>query len=255
MSDDERKNPELHQLLAAHADVKEKSGTILAEAQHLFKRDAGHFKEETKSLSMFDDKRASEEADGFVYQAMTTTVDDKLKYVQEQDSNWIDLFLSIEATNQVATADVEIDGEILFEEVPATGLLQLSKHLDRVRKVLLEIPTLPPGHEWSRRHDGTYEDANPIQKSKTEKTWSVITLAEASDKHKAQAEKVAIDKPVGTYTTRTRLGVMSSHDKAKMLDRLDILSVAVKKAQRKANCVETTKYEVGSSVWDYILRG
>jgi len=245
----------LHELLAVEDDLKNIYMASLKEAEKDFKNKVHLFIGFHRHLDMIEDGYPSVPDD---QQQMTTTVNDKLDYVFEKGARYIDAVVQKESTNQLAVADVIVDGKTIAEKVPATFLLGMEAKLKTIRDVLLQIPTLPAGVECEKDETlGTYvyKRKNPEVKMKTAKTFQHKVLYEATDKHPAQIEKWEETKDVGKFIKDMWFGLPSPADKAAILTRVDKLYHAVKKARQKANNIEVNKINIGKDFFDYILNG
>lgn len=241
---------QLHQLLAAEADLTGKANRLLTEAKGTFTK-GEHFVGGTRALKMFDEARAGEET--VEVRMVDSTVNEKLVYLHGPLRESMDAFLQKEATNQFARANVIVNDEVLLKDVPATGLLGLETRLKNIRGVYESIPTLSPGIDWAPSSEtDVFEDRNPVERMRTEKTFKPVILHEATDKHPAQIEKIAIDEAVGKYTDVRLSGMISSADKSALLGRIDQLITAVKQARMAANCVEVVDARCGEALLGFI---
>lgn len=242
----------LHEVLAVESDLKEVSKKVSEEAKKTFSGKPQHFLGAIRSVQMFDEN-APVEADQ--HQAMVTTVHDKLDYLREHVSKFLDVVLQKESTNQVARADIIVDDQTIASDVPATYLLGLESKLADLRHVYDQIPTLQPGVEWeldASRGEGVYRSKYPEEKVKTAKTVRHKVLYEATKEHPAQIEKWTEDEKVGKITINTWSSMLTPAEKSKLLGRIDKLIRAVKKARQRANGETVLKAEIGSSLFGYI---
>src|ERR1035437_751239 len=119
---------------------------IIEESKKTFKDKQAHFMGFIKRYVPFaEEEKATESIDE--EKALDTTVQQKLDYMFEHVINHFDCFAQVEATNQVAKADLVVDGKVIISAVPATVLLGLESKLRVVKEVLDEIPTVAPGIE------------------------------------------------------------------------------------------------------------
>lgn len=242
----------LHEILAVEPDLQNVAHKVTEEAKITFIKRPNHFFGFHKRLKNFDDDASDAPEE---HGEITTTVFDKLEYVQEHVARYLDVVAEKERTNQEARADVVIDGKKLLTDMPATFLLGLESKLKRVREMYETIPTLPPGTEWNADPsigEHVYKARYPEEKTKTMKTFQHKVLYEATDRHPAQIERWEENIPVGTYITERWTGLISSAEKSIYLGRIDRLIRAVKKARQKANNIEIVKMEVGKTLFDYI---
>lgn len=242
----------LHELLAVEGDLEGTYKKVLEEAKVTFGKKAAHFFGRHKKLEMFDEN-APRPPDEF--QEMVTTVHDKLEYVGEHIIRYFDAVLQKERTNQAATGDIIIDGNVIAKNLPATFLLGLETRLKLIRSMYETTPTLPPGDKWipdPNRGKHVFVMANPDEKFKTAKTFKHKILYDATDKHPAQIEKWEEVENVGKYSTETWSGLISTAEKSVLLGRIDKLIRAVKKARQRANTQEVIEITIGKELFDFI---
>jgi hypothetical protein len=245
--------PKLHEILAVEGDLDATAKKMIDEAVTTFSKKPDHFQEALRELHMFDDGRQDENTSES--KAMVTTVGDKLAYVRRHIIKYYDTFAKKEATNQVAVADVVVDGTALLTGIPATLLLGLESKLKALRVMYEAIPTLQPGIDWeadSTRPDGVYRGKIPEERMRTEKVIQHKVLYEATKEHPAQIEKWSADVAIGRITVKHWSGMISPAQKSELLGRIDTLARAVKKARQRANSTEIVDMSIGSAVFDFI---
>ncbi len=244
----------LHEILAVEGDLEGQFKRILAEALSVFKK-GEHFQGFTRTLSMFDEERKHEEEASFEHKDLTTTVRDKLNYVSDTITNYLDVVAQKERTNQEATGSVVIDNKVLLSDIPATMLLGLESKLRTIREVYEAIPTLPPGIKWVKDEvsgEDVWTTQEPETAMKTEKILKPFVLYEATDKHPAQVKELQDTENVGIYRRTLRSGMLSPREKHELLARIDKLIRSVKVARQQANTQEVVKIEVGKAIMNYI---
>jgi len=250
----------LHELLAVEGDLEGVYKKILEESKHTFSGKPAHFVGFTKEYVPFDDK---EETVSPEQQEMTTTVHDKLTYMANHIVRYLDAVLQKEATNQIAVADLIVEGQTLAEKLPATFLLGLENKLKYIRSVYAAVPTLPPGIKWDedkQKGKGVYSSADPEEKFRTAKTFKHKVLVpaqfpkegESGSSLPAQIERWEEQVNIGKYVTHRWSGMLTPLEKSVILERIDKLSRAVKKARQRANSTEIIKLNIGKLLFDYI---
>jgi len=254
-------NPRLHELLAVEGDLEGLFKKILMETAVTFTKKEDHFKGAHRKLEMLDANRSGENDEE--YHELTTTVHDKLQYTSKSCIRYFDAILKKEATNQLAKADLIVDGVTIAEQLPATFLLGMESRLAKVREIYSRIPTLAPGIEWNLdpdKGDHIFKSQKPETADRTEKSFKVKVLYEAKfpkdgesgQSLPAQVEKIPETETVGRYTRTLWSGMMSPADKSAHLDRIDKLLRAVKQARQRANMQEQVKISIGKKLFDYI---
>lgn len=245
----------LHELLAVEPDLQKRATAILEEATVLFNKNQDRFTGHTRSLRMKDDDRSFEDADD--EKVITTTVGDKLAYMSDMLAPYYNTVFRKEVTNQEAKADIELDGTVIAENIPATFLLGMETRLTQLRRVYENIPTLQPGVKWeadstlSSESGVVYRSPEAIS-YKTEKVAKSKILVEPTEHHPAQIHQWYEDTPVGVVKTVKFSGTITPLEKSQMLTRIDNLIRAVKKARQRANGQKVTERDIGQTLLDYI---
>lgn len=247
--------PKLNEILSIENDLKSGYEKIMAESKVTFDKKADHFQAHHKTLKMIDQSREHEEAAQEQHKELVTTVGEKLDHSWKYIAKYFDGLLVKEATNQMAVADLVVDGQVLAEQVPATFLLGMEERLKKVRELYDAIPTLQPGITWKEdptQRKGVYRAEFPEKTLRTEQTIKSKVLYEATKEHPAQIDKWTEQVPIGTYTTERWSGMLSPAEKAKLISRIDELLAAVKKARQRANQTEIVKRDIAKKFYEYI---
>ena len=240
----------LHELLAAEVSVAGAYNVIATETDKVLSK-PDMFTKVVTTVKHFDG--ADAHLDTSETKDATTSVDERIAYhLGRSFQSYFDLLASKDATNQLAKADVELDGKVFLTGVPATFLLTLESKIAELRKKFEAIPTLQPGVVWNEDATTNTFRSDPATTFKTQKSFSVISLAKATEKHAEQVEKVPVDKPVAKIERTTWSGMWTSTKKSETLARLDALLVAFKQARQRANCQEVVKVDVDKKIADFI---
>lgn len=253
----------LHQLLAVEADLEGRARNIMNETRKVFKDKPALFQGFIRTYTPFD-------ADDTIdypkeQQALTSTVDQKLEYVGKTVAKYYDALLQKEATNQIAVADLVINGKVIATDLPATFLLGMESRLKNIREVYNKIPTLAIGTEWKldeAKGTGVWTIANPEEAMKTQRTIKSKVLYEAKfpqEGEGGQSIPAVIDKweeveNIGKFTRVVWSGMITPARKSELLDRIDLIIREVKKARQRANATEVVKKHIGSDLMDFINR-
>lgn len=243
----------LHELLAVESDLEGVFKKVVEEGIHTLSKKPDHFLASQKKLEMFDENKQNENSEE--RKEMVTTVLDKLDYIAGFTVTYFDAVYQKERTNQLATADLVVDGVTLAAKLPATFLLGMETKLKRVREIYESIPTLAPGIKWEEDPTlgkGVYKAVYPDVKLRTAKTFQHKILVQPTDKHPAQIEKWEEQIPVGKYTTTTQCSMLSPAKKSVFLGKIDRLIQGCKQARQRANSTEVEKAEIGKTLIDFI---
>jgi hypothetical protein len=226
----------LNQLLAIEKGVSQRAQRQLTDAYQTAQR-VTVFTGLTRIYTPKDDEgdRLPSEATK-VQQTVKGLVDS----VESVVSAWLNVQYEKDVSNQVAKADVVVDGTTLLRDVPVTYLLWLEKRLVDLHTFVEKWPTLDPADAWTINEvTGLY--ATPASETvRSRKELRALVKYEATDKHPAQTETYTVDVPVGTWSTTKLSGAASQADKTATLDRVDRLLAAVRRAREAANSIEVT---------------
>ncbi len=247
--------PKIHEVLAAERDRSNASNIIIDEAGITFSKKSDHFTSSTKSLTMFDELRKNENASET--SQMQTTVHDKLNHVWGVTDRAIEATLTKEMSNASgkAIADVTVNGIVILDAMPVTALMALQKYLTRLGDMYRKIPTLHPNVEWVQAPDlgaNVFQSKGTVETLKTEKALKFIELSPATKEHKAQIEKWSADVPIGKYELKHFSGMISVAMKAKYLENIELLSIAVKEAIQRGNSEEVTRFDQVAAIRSFI---
>jgi len=245
--------PKLHELLAVEGDLKGTYEKILKETKVNFTKHSDRYFGQHQRIENRDEN-APKEAD--THKEIDDTVLSKLDYTADHIVNYLDVVLQKEATNQIAKADLIVDGITIGIDLPATFLLGLENKLKKIRADIYEtIPTLQPGIKWevdSSMGENIWKRKYPDEKWRTKKVMKNHVKAEATDKHPAQVEVYTEDEKIAKIITDSWCGMISPAQKSSLLSRINKLIQATKKARQKANSVDLVNITVGSEIFNYI---
>lgn len=225
---------------------------IINEAINTFNKKQDHFSGQLRSYDPASEEDMQLDAEDSL---VVTNVADKLNYVFNQVVESIDLNLTKENTNATATANIEVDGDLWAENVPVNAILTAETRVKRLRQLLLEIPTLEPKEKWtfSKDHSPALYKSDEKSRLKTKKVEKFVTVAEATDKHPAQVEKVFHDEIAGTWKTTLLSGKIKPSTKSQMLARLDKLSGILQNARETANSREIKELKIGKKIQNFVM--
>ena len=243
----------LHELLAVEQDRKQKGNQALGEAKNTFTKKAPYFDGMVKRyISLEDDaEMIPDEKKGII-----TTVKQKLEDAIETVIRGIDAHISKEETNasQKARAELVIDG-VKIGEFSATSLLALESHLNKIKDLYINIPTLDTAKKFSfDQQEGVYK-TDPEIKFRSVKRPKVIVKYEATEKHPAQTELLHLDFQVGKYETVYSSGRLALSQRNQLTKRIEGMIESVKIARSKANNAEVSNIKVGQKLFDLIHKG
>ena len=244
----------LHELLAVEGDKQQTALAIIEEAKTTFTKKVEHFIAREKHYESFIDEPNEDVLEERT--ELTTTVEDKLKCVFESVNDLFDVSLQKEATNQVAVADLVVDGVTLGKDLPVTFLLGLETKLKFLRELFLTIPTLQNGVKWEKDDgmgENIYRISSPQKKFRTRKTFQHKVLYEATDKHPAQIKEWEETENIGIYVETFWSGMISSAEKSALLNRVGKLLQSVRRARQRANSQDVVERKIGKDIMDYLL--
>lgn len=246
-------NVKLHEVIAVIGKLKGQADKTRTDLSATFEKKRHLFMEKTVTFKSNEEHGVDAREEQLDLQ---TTVQRELAWIGTILIPAIDTAYAIDEANTQARADLELeDGTILMRNMPATALLQLEKRVAELQTLVASVPTLDPAKGFSldpAKGPGIYK-ARETLSTRTRKTQQVLTLAPATDKHPAQVQLVPADVPVGTVQTLEWSGLITPADKASMLERVESLSRAVKKARSRANQADVPHAEIGAKLLAFVF--
>lgn len=243
------KEQRLSQLLAQRDTVKSTTNPQFTELQKAVKAPA-LFQGQAKTYEKKDENGDDQPPQSVRVQRRVSDVLSDMKRLCTQQ---FDAVASVDVGNQTAKADVVVNGTTLLTGVPVTTLLTLEKDLKQVRSVLADLPTLDPAFDWKKDEAASLFKTGEIRTNRTAKIQKSITLAQATEKHPAQAQLITVDETVGQWVTVNVSGAIPLDEKKKLVDRCDVLITAVQSAREEANSAKVSPIAVGSPIFDFLL--
>ncbi len=240
----------LNQIIAVEKGVKSRSFQELTEAHHTLQKPA--------LLTGIARTYRPKDDEGEALPPESTKVQMKAEEIIQQTAAILTRLFDVTATkdwaNNVARADVALDGQPLLTQVPVTYLLFLEKQLVDLHTFVKKLPTLDASETWS--FDGAADcwATEPVQTVKTKKIPRNHVKAEATEHHPAQVEVYYEDVAVGYWRTVKFSGALPGKRVSELLDRVERLQQAVKFAREEANNTEVTEQKVGEKVFQFLFR-
>ena len=165
----------------------------------------------------------------------------------------VDVEMTKDTANTQAKANVVVDGAVLVEDAPVTFLLAFEKLLTDVRTMIQHTPTLATEHEWAEDTVATLWRSQESKVVKTKKVEKPLVLYEATEQHPAQVKTVTEDTPIGYWHTVVLSGAVPEKRKSELLERVEKLQDAVKKAREEANSLPVEEKSVGDDVMSWLF--
>lgn len=164
-----------------------------------------------------------------------------------------DLTLTQDSANQMAKADITVDGQVVLANVPVTNLLFLEKQINDVETFIGKLPTPDSSENWEHDSNTGCLRSNAAESLRTKKEPTHYEKAPATKEHPAQVEFFHRDVPVGVWTTTQFSGAIPADDKAAMLVRVKKLKDAVKMAREQANLIDVEAKKSGDALLGYVF--
>ena len=247
----------LHELLAVESNLRGQAEACRADLKNTFEKKVNHFAERVVT---YKPKKEGEPEKQETQLSLQTTIAKELAWIGEKVSKAIDMAHQVDIANTEAKADVVLEsGDVLLKDVPATSLLQLEKRIREVQELVGAIPTLDPSKGFSAdpsRGEGIFR-ARDDERLKTQKEFSFVVMVPPTDKHPAQVKELMNDVVVGTVVMQEWSSLITVSAKGDMLDRVEELMRAIKKARARANEVEidTRQDKIGAVLVNYVFNG
>lgn len=250
--------PKLHELLSTEGNLKSQAESCRADLQKTFQSKGHHF---SKKIVTFKPLAEGAETKVESQLDLQTSVTKELAWIGEKLQKVINAGHAIDIGNTQAVADIVLDnGKTLLAGIPGTSLLRLERRITEIKELIKSIPTLDPAKGFELDiADGTgHYKAKDDTRPRTEKKFSYVVMVPATPEHPAQVKELMVDQPTGTLLTQEWSSLISVSDKGDMLDRVEELLRAVKRARSRANEIELTLnkggvVKIGSTIWDFIV--
>jgi len=182
---------------------------------------------------------------------VVTTVMKRLQWHRKSVADRLDYELTRDAGNQVAKADLVIDGKTVAKDLPVTFLLAAEDRMRAEREILDATPTLDLSRTWEPTGDGQFKHG-PTFINREEKKTSPVVLYPATKEFPAQVKEVTDVKVIGKFETITFSGAIHPGRKAALIERLDKVIAALKDARMRANDTLIDDKKIGDVLFDYI---
>lgn len=240
----------LNQVIAVLPTKKQAVKSTMTKAYHLFQK--------PDKYSGLDRTYQPRDDDGDTLapenKKVERKVNEDLDEVKRVLVNLFDVTATQEYGNAEAKAtELKVGDKVLMMNVPVTYLLFLEKQLVDIRAFVGKLPTLDTSIDWTLDpNSGTYK-SSPVKTTKTKKTKVPLVLCEATKEHPAQVTTVDEDQVVGDWTKVDLSGAISVCKKDEMLNRVDELAEAVKRAREEANSTSVENRNVGDVVLNHIF--
>ncbi len=245
----------LHELLAVETNLENQANKTRTELANSFE----------KKRHLFEEKRVVFTPSGEGQSVVETQSD--IQSTVAKELNWVSDFLvkSLDASYQVAEANTQARADVVLEDeketvlltgVPATALLELEKRTAELSSLIAAIPTLDPAKGFTpdaQRGEGYFKARN-VTKTRSKKDKVVIVKYEATAEHPAQTELIDKDVPVGTIEEQEWSSLLTPSQKSELLNRVEMVSRAVRRARSRANEAEVDKNaKIGKKLLSYIF--
>jgi hypothetical protein len=261
VTEKEKKIPKLHELLAVEQERKAEVDRVRRDTAVTFEKKQTHFSGMRRTFRPFSVDEPRGESAGERLEAETrlvTTVHETLEAALRTVGQSLDLSYQVDEANTRARADIIVDDEVLAADVPATFLLQLEKRLRDVRSLAEHVPTFDPVRLWQPDPGADHKHvlrAEPVITIRKQRTRKYNVMYEATKEHPAQIDVVEVEEPVGELRAYDWTGMVSPRQKAELLEQVDKLMAAVKRARARANAANVdTSRRVALPILDFIMR-
>jgi hypothetical protein len=256
-TENSKKPPRLHELIAVRSGLKSQAAKTMADLANTFEKKQHHFSARVKSFIPNSENGDGSAAAKVEEQLdLQTTVSKELAWISEYLVKALDANHAVNQGNTAAKADIVLEGgQVLAANLPAQTLLELEGEIETLRDFCSKIPTLDPAKGFqpdASREPGVFK-AREIERTRTAKQNKVIVLYPATDKHPAQTQLVTVDEPVGVIREQEWSSMLTVAQKGAIMDRVEKLLRAVKKARSRANDTEVSADKIGASLINYVF--
>lgn len=261
-----KKPIKLHGVLAVKKDLQTQANTALADLTNTFTKKEQRFVGFLQTFTPFESDTPEKPIETKIDKELTvqSTVSAELAWIKPFLIKALDAHFHVATGNMTAKADIILDESenstdtVLVKDVPASTLLELEEYLQQtLKKLLLAIPTLDPVLGFvldpAASLKGVYKSRS-VEKTRTKMKKRILQLTKATDKHPETVQ--VYDEQVGEGTIREQhwSAALTPADKSAVLERLESLLRAVKKARARANETEVdVTQKIGNSLLTYVF--
>ena len=167
-------------------------------------------------------------------------------------TDFYDCVLTQETGNQLAKATIKID-ELILSDIPVTVILFLEKQTVDLLTFAKNLEVLESDRKWEYDNVNDCYVSEPEKTTKTKKIPEVIVKYKATTEHPAQTEIFPIDKTIGHWETIHLSGAVTKSFRENLINKLEKLQDALKKAREEANCQEVEFKKIGNELFEYLF--
>ena len=239
----------LHEMLAAVKGANSARQTAVTDANHLLQRTQPFgglrrsYTPKEEGGQQFPDENQILQAR--VYEVISTIMSPWARHLDTQ--------ATIDAANQSATANVEIDGTVIVADVPIPHLLFLEKQAADLVALVEKLPVLDPNEAWTYDPNLLAWTTEPVETTKTRKESKQIVVIPPTDRHPGQWTEATSDVIAGTWSTQKLSGAIPFDVKQALRGRVRKLQDAVKAARQRANVYAVTPVAEGAELLNYVF--
>ncbi|MCA9568767.1 MAG: hypothetical protein KC656_13035 [Myxococcales bacterium] len=246
MSDEKLK---LHEVVAIRKGVKSRAYSELTELHRKSQKD-DLYSGLSREFTPLDDDGETFPSESRKVQMVASDV---LKRVRKLRTEYLDIEATQEFGNRMARADVVVDGEVILADMPATLLIYLEKELADLHTFVSAMPILDESKTWSADPNSNLFRTEPSRTHKTKKVQRAIVLYDATEHHPAQTQLITEDVTTGHWSTVYTSGALPVPRREQLLERIEHLRNAVKRARARANDTEVEKRQIGDAIFGYLF--
>lgn len=244
----------LHELLAVESNLENQAAKCRTELASTFEKKRHLFEEKLVTFTPAGEgAQPVKEAQSDIQ----TNVTKELTWVRSHLVKALDASYQVAEANTIARADVVLEDDaqtVLLTGVPATALLELEKRIAEIAALVSAVPTLDPAKGFTKDTARNLYKAREITKSRTRKEKKVYIKYEATKEHPAQTELLDQDVIIGSIQEQEWSGLITPAEKADLINRVEIVARAVRRARSRANDVEiNSKAKIGDKLLSYIF--
>lgn len=244
----------LHELLAVESNLENQAAKCRTDLASTFEKKRHLFEEKLVTFTpAIEGAQPVKEAQSDIQ----TNVTKELKWLQGHLSKALDASYQVAEANTSARADVVLEDDkqtVLLTGVPATALLELEKRVAEIASLIAAVPTLDPAKGFSKDESRNLYKAREVTKSRTRKEKKVFVKYEATKEHPAQTELLDQDVVIGSIQEQEWSGLITPAEKADLINRVEIVARAVRRARSRANDVEVnSKAKIGDKLLGYVF--
>lgn len=238
----------LNQIIAVHNSKKAAAERLLTDAHHSW--------DATKLTGLSRSYQSTVEGGEQLppeSRSVQLRVTEHMRQVMEKVEDWINLAATLESGNLIAAADIIVDEKVLCPKVPVTILLFIEKRLEQLHTFCSKLPVLPADKDWHEDENRNCFVTMTEKQARKLKVPKTHVKFEPTAEHPGQADIIQVEEVYGYWTIVHMSGAIPEKDRQVLVEKVEKLRDAVKRAREEANSIVVEDKIIGKQIIDWIF--